>query len=178
MADTRFKKGQIPWNKVQWIDKVCKCGKSFSVKPSLDRVKSCSMSCAQKGTTSGMKGRKASAETREKQRQAKLGIRGKDHWNYKGYKGKTERKIAMVQDEYKKWRDKVFLRDNFTCQFCSQYSGALHADHIDSWKDNPELRYVVENGRTLCVPCHYYVTFKRKMMPGTKWCGFTARERG
>jgi len=59
-----------------------------------------------------------------------------------------------------------------------EYGGVLHADHIERWSENEELRYVVDNGRTLCVPCHYYITFKRKMKPGTRWCGFLARERG
>lgn len=90
----------------------------------------------------------------------------------------SERHNAMGQIEYKQWRTAVFTKDNYTCQICEQYGGVLHADHIKKWSENEELRYAVDNGRTLCVPCHFYVTFKRKMMPGQRWCNYTARERG
>lgn len=63
----------------------------------------------------------------------------------------------------------VFQRDSYTCQICSQYSGYLQVDHIKSWKDHPELRFDIENCRTLCMACHYYVTFKRKMPAGIIW---------
>lgn len=102
---------------------------------------------------------------------------GRQAWNYNGGSG-TKRHQDMGRIEYKQWRDAVFARDNYTCQFCEQYSGVLHADHIQKWSENEELRYSVDNGRTLCVPCHYYITFKRKMKPGMQWCNFTARERG
>lgn len=91
----------------------------------------------------------------------------------------TERHSLMGRAAYKKWRDSVFKRDNYTCQICDVYGGHLHADHIKSWKHHPELRTDTSNGRTLCVPCHYYVTFKRKMPVGVVWCNFLmTRERG
>ncbi len=148
-----FKKGQKPWNKLDRIEKTCpSCGTKFSVRPSLVRVKCCSRSCGQRGKTSPMKGCQASQETREKQRLAKLGIRGPDHWNWRGGSG-TERHLAMNRDEYKQWRRAVFVRDGFTCVFCGT-NGALQADHIKPWAKYPNLRYDVDNGRTLCLPCH------------------------
>lgn len=101
-------------------------------------------------------------------------IRGANHHNWNG--GSNERHQAMGRIEYKSWRSAVFARDNYTCQVCDTYGVKFHADHIKSWKDYPELRYEVSNGRTLCVPCHYYVTFKKKMPEGTRW-GVTERER-
>lgn len=71
--------------------------------------------------------------------------------------------------EYKSWRLAVFQRDNYTCQICEQYGGTMHADHIKGWKEFPELRHEISNGRTLCVPCHYYVTFKKKMPSTSTW---------
>jgi hypothetical protein len=95
-------------------------------------------------------------------------VRGANHYNWKG--GITsERKKAMNGIEYSEWRRAVFQRDNYTCQICDQYGVNLNADHIQSWVDYPELRYDPSNGRALCVPCHYYVTFKRKMPHGNKW---------
>lgn len=122
-----------------------------------------------------------SPEERERRRQVmlgnkfNLGRRGADNPSWRGGLG-TERHQAMGQIEYKAWRDAVFLRDNYTCQICDQYGGYLHADHIKPWKDAPELRYDPSNGRTLCVACHYYVTFKRKMPEGLKWA--VTRKRG
>lgn len=61
--------------------------------------------------------------------------------------------------EYNDWRKKVFNRDLYTCQCCGERSGngysvKLCAHHIKNWKDNPNDRYNVENGITLCKKCH------------------------
>jgi hypothetical protein len=160
MADTRFKKGQIPWNKKAPLEKVCPtCNKVFYVKPSLACVVCCSRSCARKGQSSPMKGKKASKKTREKQRQAKLGIVGPAHPLWKG--GRDDRHDEMRRDPYKKWRMTVFQRDNFTCQDCGVMGVPLNAHHIKSWKGFPESRYDIDNGVTLCLPCHYKMHTKR-----------------
>lgn len=52
------------------------------------------------------------------------------------------------------WRKSVFLRDDFTRQWCGQYGGKLNADHIKPFSKFPELRLILTNGRTLCVSCH------------------------
>lgn len=77
--------------------------------------------------------------------------RGKDHWNYKNGGDKDRR---MSDPFYRDWRQTVFTRDNFTCQFCGSVGGELNADHIKPWAIYTDLRYDVDNGRTLCVPCH------------------------
>jgi len=56
--------------------------------------------------------------------------------------------------EYKIWRDAVYKRDNWTCQSCGVYGVDVHADHIKPFAFFPELRFDVDNGRVLCVPCH------------------------
>ena len=61
--------------------------------------------------------------------------------------------------EYKFWRKSVFERDNFTCLLCNKRSKKgdavyLQADHIKSFAFYPELRFDINNGRTLCIECH------------------------
>jgi hypothetical protein len=63
-------------------------------------------------------------------------------------------KIIRNSVEYKLWREKVFIRDKYTCVFCGKKGGDLNADHIKPFAYFPESRLEIENGRTLCVPCH------------------------
>ena len=95
---------------------------------------------------------------------------GKNNPNWKGGISTNRR----MDGELKKWRLRIFERDNYTCQICDITGGYLHADHIKKYADYPELRYDVDNGRTLCVACHYYVTYKKKMPKGIVW-GMTKR---
>lgn len=73
--------------------------------------------------------------------------------NWKG--GITNENLKLRQaPELIQWRKEVFERDNYICQICQQRGGKLVADHIKSWKNYPELRFDLSNGRTLCECCH------------------------
>ncbi len=63
-------------------------------------------------------------------------------------------RLRKFKSEYKEWRKNVFERDNYTCVLCGDRGVELNADHIKSWAHYPELRYNLDNGRTLCVECH------------------------
>ncbi len=52
------------------------------------------------------------------------------------------------------WRKAVFARDSYTCRECGAKGGRLHAHHVKPYKAFPKLRHVLDNGLTLCVPCH------------------------
>lgn len=145
----RFKKGSIPWNKDKkgsqkgW-NKGLKLGPAWN-----------------KGLPSPSKGVPRTKEVKEKISKAKTGkprpdMKGENNWNWKGGKTK-ERELIRKSIQYKKWRYEVFKRDDFTCVFChkkEEVSGKLNADHIKPFSIFPELRYIVSNGRTLCVDCH------------------------
>lgn len=102
-------------------------------------------------------------ETKQKIRRALIGhpvgadtrrkISGKNHWNWQGGKATIARRIR-VSAEYKEWRAAVFKRDDHTCQICGKRGGKLEADHIKPFAIFPELRFDVDNGRTLCEDCH------------------------
>jgi hypothetical protein len=66
-----------------------------------------------------------------------------------------ENKRLRRSGEYRLWREAVFKRDNYTCIWCGDKTGGnLEADHIKPFASYPELRFAIDNGRTLCKPCH------------------------
>lgn len=81
-------------------------------------------------------------------------VKGEKNVNWKG--GITpENHRVRTSTEYKEWRKAVFERDNYTCQFCGKRNRiTLHADHIKPFAYYPDLRLDLNNGRTLCAPCH------------------------
>jgi hypothetical protein len=64
---------------------------------------------------------------------------------------------------------RVFERDNYTCQFCGERGGYLQVDHIQSWAEYIELRFSMDNCRTLCMDCHYFITFNKPKPKNVIW---------
>lgn len=60
---------------------------------------------------------------------------------------------------YKQWRQKVYSRDKYKCQYpgCCM-TKKLNAHHIKTWADFPGLRYEINNGITLCKFHHAIIT--------------------
>lgn len=94
-------------------------------------------------------------------------MRGSNHPSWKGGITPLVRSIRTMTI-YKKWRSKIFERDDYTCVFCKKKGGYLNADHIQPFRlilrknnitslpaaENCLDLWNVENGRTLCAPCH------------------------
>lgn len=100
-----------------------------------------------KKVSASLKGRKAW------NRGLKGYMSGDKHYNWQG--GITPENLKIRnQLDYKEWRKSVFERDNYTCQGCSIRGGYLEADHIKPFSMYPKLRLDLDNGRTLCKPCH------------------------
>ena len=78
---------------------------------------------------------------------------GKNSNLWKGGKTPEHLRIRM-SIEYRLWREAVFSRDNWTCMICGKRGGHLNADHIKSFSQFPDLRFAIDNGRTLCIKCH------------------------
>lgn len=53
--------------------------------------------------------------------------------------------------QYIAWRKGVYKRDKFCCQWpnCTNRT-KLNAHHIKNWAQFPGLRFVIDNGITLC----------------------------
>jgi len=96
---------------------------------------------------------KTAKKIRERFRKGEIRYDGIYARNWQGGKCKETQALRMT-NEYKEWRMKVFIRDNFTCQACGIRGGKLNAHHIRSFRKYPELRLVVDNGVTLCEECH------------------------
>lgn len=159
---TKFKIGHTPWCKGQkrpdicgpnnnkWkgglLKKICKiCQKEFIVERYRANAKCCSVECAHENT------RTMSSRIHMSKVHKQRVLDGKHNL----YRGKsTEVQIFRQSIEYKAWRRKVYERDNYTCQMCAQRGKRLNADHIKPLCLFPELSLSVDNGRTLCVPCH------------------------
>ena len=96
------------------------------------------------------RGRRASPETRRRISEANKGPKS---YFWRGGITPINRAIRNSVD-YKLWREAVFARDDYTCQFCFVRGGKLNADHIKPFALFVQLRFDITNGRTLCVPCH------------------------
>lgn len=83
----------------------------------------------------------------------RLNMRGEKNWLWNGGSSRAY-KTGYNSVEYKRWRKSVFERDNYICQDCGQCGGYLTAHHIRSFAHYPKLRFEVDNGKTLCEPCH------------------------
>lgn len=117
------------------------CSKVYFVKPyAINRSKFCSMNCRSKYNY-----------TKAKNPNWKGGI-------------STDRDKLKHSENYKKWRNKVFRRDRWTCKLCGHRSckskahgdkrSDIEAHHIIPIRVNPKKALKVGNGITLCETCH------------------------
>jgi hypothetical protein len=53
---------------------------------------------------------------------------------------------------HERWRLTCLARDEYICQNCG--ATAEHVHHKKEVDTNPELRYDIDNGVSLCMPCH------------------------
>lgn len=90
-------------------------------------------------------GKKHTEETRAK-------MRGDKNGNWKNGISKVNDSIRKSV-EYLDWKAQVFIRDGRKCVWCGS-TEKIEADHIKPFSTYPDLRFDLDNGRTLCQPCH------------------------
>lgn len=102
-----------------------------------------------------MKGRKLTPEHRAKVIKNLIfgDVKGCNSHSWKGGISPINARLRNTK-EYKAWNKTVKERDKWTCVLCGFYSKSNHADHIKPFSKFPELRFSVDNGRTLCANCH------------------------
>lgn len=151
-------------HKVEMVECACGCGEFFNKYDNRGRERRYIKNHFAKilGTEFGC--RNPTPEMVERIRAEKKGKKLKKEGEYIRPKSKRAR------DKFRReMQGKVFERDNYTCQICNERGGDLQVDHIQSWAKYPELRFKMDNCRTVCMSCHYYLTFKRKLPKGIKW---------
>lgn len=135
------------------------CGNEYKRWPSKilkENSSCCSNPCRHKHHTEQIRGNSYTLgykHTDESKKKMGMGKRGDKHYNWKGGIS-PERKLIWGRCDYRNWRKSVFERDNYTCNECLSRGGYLHAHHIQSFANYPDLRFVTTNGMTLCAECH------------------------
>lgn len=162
------------------------CGNKKLVWPyQLNKAKYCSIRCgnlhrwksptvkmlthvekAQKAMSLSRIGIRHSEETKQRISESRIGKAvGSANPRWRG--GITKLRIAIHGlPEYRRWRTKIFQKDDFSCQMCGKRGVYIEADHfpipfrelIGNVKTAQQARFSVQlwnaSGRTLCRPCH------------------------
>ena len=132
--------------------------------------KFCSSACAGKSYSENIRGEKHPVHGTKHTDEWKKNnsIRVKEMWedsdyrksrsgeNNPAWKGgiTPENKLQRTSAKAEEWRKSVYTRDDYTCIKCGQRGGDKHAHHILSFSGYPEERFAVDNGITVCLPCH------------------------
>jgi len=122
-----------------------------------------------KGKNNPFYGKHHTKETRKKLSESNIGKRtGENNNKWKGGITSLTDKIRKT-NKYKEWREKIYRRDNYTCQLCGDNSGGnLIAHHIVYFHNLIESNNIkilsdiykceelwdINNGITFCDKCH------------------------
>ncbi|PWU05322.1 MAG: hypothetical protein C5B43_03490 [Verrucomicrobia bacterium] len=118
----------------------------------------------------GMLGKHHLEETKRKISLNRKGKGNKEkQWKWKG--GITSENYKQRRTFQMTMKKQIFERDNYTCQLCGVRGVDLQVDHIQPWAEYVELRFKMENCRTLCAKCHYQITFGKPMSKNVKGWG-------
>ncbi len=77
---------------------------------------------------------------------------GENHPNFKQNARRKNRRGSAAR-----WTKNVFKRDKYQCQKCGVKgeNAILNAHHIKPVSKFPDLKWILDNGMTLCIDCHH-----------------------
>ena len=131
-----------------------------------NRSKYCSRSCLRRDTVPGFTGKHHTKEIKELNR---ISHTGENNVLWKGGISKLD---SHERSKFRlRVRKIIFERDKHQCVECSSKE-YLQITHIKSFADFPELRFEIDNCRTLCMGCHYKETYDKILPKDIMW-GFT-----
>ncbi len=160
------KKGAIPWNKGVKYDKNMKNKINTTGLTGVNGREPWNK--GKGGYTTSKKGCVVSQEVRLK---ISNSLKGNIPWN-KNIDPSYRMLDKRLRDKFRNYMQKeIFERDNYTCQMCNATKVHLQVDHIQSWSNYVELRFSMDNCRTLCQKCHYKITYGREMPVEVKTWG-------
>ena len=99
---------------------------------------------------------------------------GSLNFNWKG--GVSKENAKQRSTFFQTMQKQVLKRDNYTCQLCGSIKN-LQVDHIQSWSEYIELRFCIDNCRTLCARCHYFITYNKEMPKNAEAWGNNYKQR-
>lgn len=104
-------------------------------------------------------GRTTSCGCKQREQVTKLGLSnvGKNNPAYNHNLTDEQRnkdRFQRTSDKAKKIRRRVYKRDGYKCNICGKGSKNLNAHHLDSFADNEDKRFNLDNLVTLCKECH------------------------
>lgn len=140
---TAFKKGYMPTLETILKRKITRAGYKHTQK-TIEKIRQGNL-----GNISYIKG-KTYAEVGRK-----VKTKGENHYRWISDRTQIKHQEDRNNPEYKQWRMKVWLRDNWKCKIANQdCGGRIEVHHILGFTAYPELRYEINNGITLCHAHH------------------------
>ena len=101
---------------------------------------------------------------REYQKQVASRMRGEKHPRWVNNRSiLAEKGRLRGRQEWKEWRKYIFVRDKYVCQECGCIGGRLEPHHILPLRIDIKKVYDVNNGITLCRPCHQKTIMREEL---------------
>lgn len=149
----RYKESHKQWNVRKFCNRKCSANSLFQNESFLEKSRVRMMGNTINNGRKHICRKSPPTRPQEVKDKIRIAMSGK---NGPGWKGGLTKKNSLIRNsaKYKEWRKCVLKRDSYTCQLCGIVGGQLNVDHIKSFAYYPELRFDLDNGRTLCVPCH------------------------